>query len=134
MTRAYGIEIAELPIASTSGSLPDAMRYFEGVNRALQDTTRELATLTPPETAAGLHSAFVATMNEFTDLAEQAANQGRRMQVPDDLIRLANDPVVGVANFRRLRNAAITACSDLQAVADDRDFEIDLGCVAFSIG
>ncbi len=128
LTTGYGTTVAALPAASTQGSLGDAMRFFEGVNRALRDMTTQLAELTPPEQLTGAHTGFVDSMTEFSDLAGKVVLQGRRMQEPQDLLRLANDPVVGVANFRTHRDVATAACHELQTLADDRAFEIDLSC------
>jgi hypothetical protein len=128
----YENGIALLPAATTDGSLRDALAYFNGIDTAAAETAATLAGLLPPESATSAHYNLRDRMDAFAELAGRVAAQGRRMREPADLIRLANDPVFGVANFGAVRAGVVAACEELQELADDNGGAVDLRCDSFS--
>jgi hypothetical protein len=128
VTAVFADEVSDLPIAGTESTLDDVRTYFAGIHAALARAEASLVAVSAPDEAGGAHPEFVIAVRDFAVLTEKASELAEAMETREDLFDLANDPIVGVNRFNALQARTVSACRDLQAVAEAESIDVDLGC------
>ena len=134
ITAAYQAEVEALPAASTGGDPADAAAFFIGVGEASETARAAIVALEPVEDLAGPHLSFAASVAEFARLSGRIAIGGRSLETQADLLAMANDPVIGVANFNAAAERMVDTCRHLQQAGAEGGTEVDLGCSGLGRG
>jgi hypothetical protein len=132
VTTTYAVDIAELPVATTNGSLDDVRAYFLGVGDALERARSSLGEISPPAEVEDLHPDLTNSLLSFAILTDWVSDRAETLETREDLFALANDPVVGVAKYNAMEAEMVAACGELQAAADAGDVDVDLQCSALA--
>ena len=107
----------------TDENRPDVQSYFEELGEIGQAYVDEISDLTPPEPAADLHEASVASYQQVLDLYEDArADIGQATSI-GQLQALFDTPEITGALA-----AANEDCEALQQLATDNSVGVDFEC------
>ena len=113
---------AKLDAAFESEDLDEIKSAFESGTESAGDFVDDLDALEAPDEAKEIHEEAVAAGNELVDALKDMNDAIQDADSPDALATIDFDPV-GTASER-----FNGACLDLEALAADKDIELDLNC------
>jgi hypothetical protein len=118
------IELPNLdPDASFEESSAAFLDYFEQVANIVEDGVSDISALEPPDAVSEEHDRYVDGLNEIRDASNNYLDRlGDADEDEFDEILSGDDP------FEAIDERITEACSDLQAIADENNIEIDLEC------
>lgn len=101
--------------------------YQDSLNSATEDLLADLKPLRPPAEARDAHDELIAALTEWLALLEGVSDRLAEIESPDELEAL-NTEVEGDQSLSALEDRVVTACLQVQAIADGNGIEVDLAC------
>lgn len=88
-------------------------------------TAFQLSFMVPPAEVAELHNAYLGTVEDFAQILEDLRNDLDSAETEDEAAELIDAFNVEVDESK---DESVGICFDLQAIADDNNVDVDLGC------